>query len=155
MANKNQSQVQSVGDFSAVFTHPLIAGGAAVSLVGFKVEGSIVDSDQLIDNSKVVALIGGLSVIITNNIKSGTLRWTGVRTSGDPAQGDLVAISQYLQDVGDNVGGNLRVSWGQNGVTKYVNFTPITVKRVKALVLAGNDVPDYAIEWEYGSFTTG
>ena len=155
MANQNISQVQSVGDFSAVYTHPLIASGAAISWVGFKVEGSIVSSDQMIDNAKVVALVGGIVVIITNNIQAGTLRWTVVRTTGDILQGDIVAAAQYLQRMGDNAGGNLRVSWGQNGVTKYWNGFPVVVKRIKALELMGNDVPSYDLEMEFGAYTTG
>ena len=154
MANSNISQVQSVGDFSAVYTHPLIAGGAAVSWVGFKVEGSIVGSDQMMDNAKVVALVGGIVVIITNRVQAGTLRWTVVRTSGQMAQGDVVSAAHYLQSIGDNVGGNLRVSWGQNGQTAWWNSPLVVVRRIKALEIMGNDVPSYDLELEYGGFTT-
>jgi hypothetical protein len=148
------SQMQSVGDFSLVLTHPLVNGGASVSLVGFKVESSIVDTDQQVDNSKVVPLVGGIVAIITNTIKAGTLRFAAVRTSGDPTQGDIVAVSQLLQSIGDNVGGTLRASWGQNGAIKAVAFTNVTVKRCKPLHIMGNDVAEYDVQWSYGNWST-
>jgi hypothetical protein len=152
--NPNQSQVQSVGDFSAVFSHPLLAAGAAVSLVGFKLEGAILDGEQSIDNAKVVPLIGGVVVILTNTVLSGILTWTCVETTGDPLQGDVVAISRFLQNLGDNIGGTLRVSWGQNGEIRARTFTNCVVQRVKSIAIAGNDVPDVGVKWVYGRYTT-
>lgn len=153
MPNPNISQLQSVGDFAMVLLHPLVSGGAAVSLVGFKVEGDVIDSDQIIDNSKVVPLIGGLNAIIVNRIVAGTLRFNAVRTTGDPAQGDIIAICHFLQLAGDNVGGTLRVSWGQNGVTKSITFAPVVVKRCKAVHIMGNDVAEYGVELTYGGYS--
>jgi hypothetical protein len=152
-ANPSLSQLQSVGDFSVVLLHPLVGAGAAISLVGFKVEGDVVDSDQVIDNAKVVPLIGGIVVMITNTIKAGVLRFTAVRSSGDPLLGDIIAISHLLQDIGDNVGGIVRFSWGQNGKIRSVTCTTVTVKRCKAIHIQGNDVADYGVEWAFGSFT--
>lgn len=154
MANPNLSQVQSVGDFSAVLNHPLVGGGASISLVGFKLDGTIIEGDQDIDNAKVIPLVGGIVQIITNAVRAGVLRWTAIHNSGDPLKGDIVAISQFLQGLGDNVGGTLRVSWGQNGVTIAKTFFPCVVKRCKPIAIAGNDLPDYAVEWAYGSFST-
>lgn len=148
----NLSQLQSVGDFSMVLQHPLVGGGAAISLVGFKVEGNVIDSDQIMDNSKVVPLIGGLNVIITNRVIAGSLRFPAVRGNGDPLSGDIVAISHFLQQLGDNVGGILRVSWGQNGVTKSITFFNVCVKRCKPVNIMGNDVGEYGVEWTYGSY---
>jgi hypothetical protein len=152
--NPNVSQVQSVGDFSAVFSHPLLLGGASIGLVGFKLEGAVVDGEQSIDNAKVIPLIGGVVVILVNTVLSGVLTWTCVETTGDPAQGDVVAISRYLQAIGDNVGGTLRVSWGQNAKTRARTFTNCVVQRVKSIAIAGNDVPDVGVRWLYGGFTT-
>lgn len=152
MPNPNLSQLQSVGDFSMVLQHPLIAGGAAISLVGFKIEGNVIDSDQIIDNSKVVPLIGGLVVIITNRVLAGSMRFAAVRTSGDMTQGDIVALSHYLQNIGDNIGGTLRVSWGQNGQNKSITFSGVCVKRCKAVNIMGNDVAEYGVEWTFGTY---
>jgi hypothetical protein len=148
----NMSQLQSVGDFSLVLQHPLVAGGAAINLVGFKVEGNVLDSDQIMDNSKVVPLIGGIVVIITNRVKAGRLMFASVQTTGDPLQGDVVAVSQFLQNIGDNVGGTLRASWGQNGNTLSRTFTTACVKRVKPIIIMGNDVGEYAVEWTFGNY---
>jgi hypothetical protein len=153
MATQDKSQVQSVGDFSAVFTHPLVSAGAAISLVGFKLEGAIIDGEQSIDNAKVVPLLGGIVVILTNTVMSGILTWTCVETTGVVTDGDIVAISRYLQSIGDNIGGTLRVSWGCNGTTRVRNFTHVVVQRVKSIVVAGNDIPDYAVKWTYGGYT--
>jgi hypothetical protein len=152
MANPSISQMQSVGDFSLVLTHPLVNAGKSVSLVGFKVESSIIDSDQAMDNAKVVPLIGQIVAIITNTIRAGTLRFTAVRTTGDPTQGDIVAVSQLLQTLGDNIGGTLRASWGQNGAIKAVAFTAVTVKRCKPIHIMGNDIADYDVQWVYGDW---
>jgi hypothetical protein len=155
--NPNVSQVQSVGDFSASFAHPLLlAAGypASIGLVGFKLEGAIVDGEQSIDNAKVIPLIGGVVVILTNTVLSGVLTWSSVETTGDPAQGDVAAISRYLQSVGDNIGGTLRVSWSQNATVRARTFYNCVVQRVKPMVLAGNDVPDQGIKWLYGRYTT-
>lgn len=152
MANPAISQMMSVGDFSLSYQHPLINGGASVGLVGFKVAGSIIDSDQEIDNAKVVPLIGQIVDIITNTIRAGTLRFAAVRTTGDPALGDIVAVSQTLQTLGDNIGGTLRASWGQNGVIKAVAFTSVTVKRCKPIHIQGNDVAEYDVQWVYGDW---
>jgi len=149
-----QNTIQSVGDFSAVFTHPNVLAGAQIGLIGFKVEGQIVDGSQVLDNSKIVPLIGGNTITITNTVRSGTLTWTCVPTSGDAAKGDIVAISQMLQQLGDNVGGILRFSYGMNGSQRSVTFIGVTVKRCKPLSLQGNDVPDYAVEWNYADFGT-
>jgi len=143
------SQVQSVGDFTAVLNHPLVLGGVSIPLVGFKLEGEIVRAEQIIDSAKLVALIGGLAIALTNTIMAGTLRWTVVPTTWDPAKGDIVAISQLLKWAGDNAGGTLRISWGQNGRTVYRNLTGVVVKRCDDIALAGNDIPDYRVEWFY------
>jgi hypothetical protein len=152
MANPAISQLMSVGDFALTYTHPLVNGGASVGLVGFKVNGSIIDSDQEMDNAKVVPLIGQIVDIITNVVRAGTLRFNAVRTTGDPTLGDIVAISQLLQTIGDNVGGTLRASWGQNGVIKAVSFTAVTVKRCKPIHIMGNDVAEYDVQWVYGDW---
>ena len=152
-ANPSISQLQSEGDFSLVLTHPLVNGGASVSLVGFKVQGDVVDTDQEMDNAKVVPLIGQIVAVITNTIRAGTLRFAAVRTTGNPALGDIVAVSQLLQTIGDNIGGTMRASWGQNGKIQAVTLTTVTVKRCKPLHIQGNDIAEYDVQWVYGDWT--
>jgi hypothetical protein len=152
-ANPALSQLQSVGDFSLVLTHPLVNGGTTISLIGFKVQGDVVDTDQEMDNAKVVPLIGQIVAIITNTIRAGTLRFSAVRTSGSAALGDIVAISQLLQTIGDNIGGTLRASWSQNGAIQAVTMTTCTVKRCKPLHIQGNDIAEYDVQWVYGDWT--
>lgn len=147
-----KNSVQSVGDFTAVLQHPNVLGGAAIPLTGFKLEGTMIDGSQLLDNSKIIALVNGDTVTLTNTVKAGTITWTCIPSTFDEAGGDIVAISQLLQTVGDNVGGTLRVSFGLNGATFAITFTGVTMKRVPPLKLAGNDIPDYAVEWNYGDY---
>ncbi len=149
MANPLVSQIQSIGDFSLVWTHPLLNGGNGVGLVGFKVQGDILDTDQEMDNSRVVVLLGGVAITLTNTVRAGTLRLTAVRTTGQIPTGDVVACCKFLQQNGDNVGGQLRAAWTQNGTLQSVTFLGVTVKRCKPLRIAGNDVPDYDVQLAY------
>jgi hypothetical protein len=149
MANPFISQFVSAGDLSFALTHPLVNGGNSVSLVGFKIEGDPVDSDQEMDNAKVVPLVGGVSDVFTNTVRAGTLRFAGTRTTNNIAYGDIVAICQYLQHIGDNEGGTLRASWSQNGGIVSVQFTGVTVKRCKPLHIKTMDAGEYDIQLVY------
>lgn len=140
--------VQSVGDFTISFVHPLVAGGANITFTGFKLEGNIIDADQMLDNSKVVLLIDG-AISITNSARAGTIKLTCVKTSDDPNKGDVTAIANILSSAGDSQGGTMRVSFGLNGVPIARSFIGATLKRCKPLVVDGNDVPDYGIEFNY------
>jgi hypothetical protein len=147
--------VQSVGDFTASFTHPLINGGAVTSLTGFKMEGDIVNTAQLMDNSKVIPLLNGDSITITNNNTSGTATFSACKLTGDTTKGDVTAIASALQKIGDNVGGTLRLSFGMNGGTYSMTFVTCTVKTCPPLKVAGTDIPDYAVEFNYADFLPG
>ena len=152
MSNPFISQMISAGDLSFSLTHPLINGGTSVSRVGFKIEGTPVDSDQEMDNAKVVPLVGGVADVYTNTVRAGTLRLAGTRTTNNIAYGDIVAICQYIQKVGDNVGGQLRASWSQNGAIVSVTFTGVTVKRCKPLKIMTMDAAEYDIQLVYIDF---
>ena len=151
----SKQYTQSVGEFTASLVHPNVAAGAAIALTGFKLESTMLDGVQLMDNSKVIALVNGDTVTLTNTVKAGTLTWTCIPSSFDPATGDIVAISQLLQSVGDSNGGTLRVTFGLNGMTFSITFLGVTMKKVPPIRIAGNDIPDYAVEWNYGDFVTG
>lgn len=152
-ANPALSQMQSVGDFTLVYTHPLLNSGNPIGWVGFKVDASIVSAEQEMDNAKVVALIGGIVVVITNTVRAGRLRFAAVRTSGDLTKGDIVAACQALQQSGDNVGGTLRAAWGQNGQIVAYTFSGVTVARCQPLHIMGNDVADYDVQLVYSDWS--
>lgn len=144
--------VQSVGDFSAAFIHPLINGGASTSLTGFKMEGDIINTAQLIENSKVVPLLNGDSITITNNNKSGKITFSCCKLTNDALKGDITAIAQELLKFGDNTGATIRISFGMNGATYAMTFIACTLCTAPPLKLAGNDVPDYSIEFNYADY---
>lgn len=157
MADHN---VQSVGasDLSLVFSHPvlIVAGyAAALSLTGFKLEGQFVGTEQLLDNSKVVPLLNGDTISITNTNRSGTISFNCTRASGTIEKGDIVAIANKLQELGDNTGGTLIISFGFNGATFKVTFFSVTVRSAPPLLLSGNDVPDYSVKLNYGGYKIG
>lgn len=147
--------VQSVGDFQASYIHPMVQGGVPLQLTGFKMEGEIINTAQLMDNSKVVPLLNGDSITITNSNRSGTITFSACKLTGDIAKGDVTAIGSYLQSVGDSVGGTLRISFGLNGATFSITFLAVTIKTCPPLKLSGNDVPDYSVEWNYADFQLG
>ena len=63
----------AAGQFAVTLTHPLWNGGTPTTIGGFKLEGQMVQDQQLMDNSKVIALANGNTITITNNNKSGSL----------------------------------------------------------------------------------
>jgi hypothetical protein len=155
-----QHYVQAVGGGSAaslslVFSHTLLTAlfkADNVSLTGFKLEGNFLSTAQLLDNSKIVPLLNGDTITVTNTNKSGSLSFSATRASGSLEQGDIVAISHKLLDLGDGNGGTLVASYTLNGKTFKVTFYGVTVKSAPPLNLMGNDVPDYSVEWNYGDY---
>jgi len=105
------------------------------------------------DSAKVVPLIGGTADVITNTVRAGTMRFSCVRTTNQIALGDIVAIAQSIQHIGDNVGGTLRASWSQNGSIVAVSFIGVTVKRCKPLHIKGNDIAEYDVQFAYIDYT--
>jgi len=149
--------VQSVGnsDLSIVLSHPVLAAAgypADIALTGFKLEGQFLSSEQLLDNSKVVPLLNGDTISITNTNRSGTITFNCTRASGTLANGDIVAVANKLQELGDNSGGTLIVSYGFNGAIFKVTFYSVTVRSAPPLLMAGNDVPDYSVRLNYGDY---
>lgn len=152
--------VQSVGtnDLSIVLSHPVLAAAgypAELSLTGFKLEGQFLSSAQLMDNSKVVPLLSGDSITITNTNRSGTITFNSTRAAGTIEKGDVVSIANKLQELGDNEGGTMVVTFGFNGAVFKVTFYAVTVKTAPPLLLAGNDVPDYGVSFNYGDYKIG
>jgi hypothetical protein len=157
--------IQAVGNFSVKYTSPVlktlkendtqytgIDKNGAIYLVGFKLESVIVSSSQQIDNSKVVPLVNGDSITLTNICKAGTLSFNASRTAGGLNDGDCVSVFDYVRSQGD-VGGTLELSWLMNSAVHKMIFSGVCVKNVPPLTLAGNDVPDYNVQLTYSNYT--
>ena len=150
--------IQAVGNFSAKYTSPVLKtlaqndSNGAIYLVGFKLESVIVSASQQIDNAKVIPLVNGDSITLTNICKAGTLAFNASRTAGGLNDGDCVSVFDYVRSQGD-VGGTLELSWLMNGATHKMIFSGVCVKNVPPLTLAGNDVPDYNVQLTYSNYT--
>lgn len=142
--------VIAAGQFTVTLTHPLWNGGTPATIGGFKLEGQMVNDQQLMDNSKVIALANGNTITITNNNSSGSLTFNVTATNGDD---DMVKIAKFLKRVGDSVGGTIRITQEINGATSGDTYTSCTVKSCPNRIIQGNDAPDYAVVWNYGEYT--
>jgi hypothetical protein len=151
MAGKHT--IQSVGGQTVTIQHPLVAGGAAISLKGFKLEENFLDSNQLIDNVKRVVLSNGDTAALTNNITAGDLTINAVRVSDNYLDGDVILIAQMLQQLGDSVGGVIRITIPMDGKVISITYWGVVVKSVPSVKLAGNDVVTYPVVLSYGGFS--
>jgi len=153
------NSIQTVGDFTAVFSHPLIAPngvpGAQQVLKGFKLDDTFFTSGQLIENSKLVALVNGDTVTLTNTIKAGRLTINALRVGDTVESGDMIWIASLLQGAADNVGGMITISFGFNGAQETLSFLGVTLVSCPPIILAGNDLPPYPVVWNYGTYTRG
>ncbi len=140
--------IVAAGQFTVTLIHPLWNGGIPTTIKGFKLEGPIVSAQQLLPNSKIVALTNGGSIIVTNNNNSGTITFNVTKTGQD---GDMVTIANFLKTVGDSVGGILRITQEINGKTDAYTFGPSTVQQGPPLNIMGNDAADYQVVWVYGN----
>lgn len=137
----------AAGQFTATLTHPLWNGGVPTTIEGFKLEGQMVQAQQSMDSSKLVALANGNTITITNNNGSGTLTFNVVKTA---TQGDMAKIANYLKKAGDSQGGTIRITQEVNGKVEGTTFTACTVKSCPPLNIQGNDAADYQVVWNYG-----
>jgi hypothetical protein len=147
--------IQSIGNFSITLTHTLINTGTAVSLRGAKIEGDIINTTQQVMNSKIIPLIGGDTITLTNSVKCGKLTISATNGSGLVSNGDLVAICRQLQGTADSSGGTITVSWPQDGKTQSVVFAGCTLESFEPLKIQGNDVPTYSCNFNYASYIWG
>lgn len=155
MAGTNS--VQTVGDFVATFSHPNVLGGAQITLKGFKLEDTFISTAQAIDNSKLIPLVDGGTVSLTNPIRAGKLTINALRIQNalNPASGDMILIASSLLEAGvaDSQGGTISFSFGFNGVQEKITFNTVTLVSCPPITLAGNDLPVYPVVWNYASFT--
>lgn len=137
----------AAGQFTVTLIHPLWNGGVPTSIEEFKLEGQMVQAQQAMDNSKVVALANGNTITITNNNGAGSLTFEVTKTQTD---GDMATIANFLKTMGDSVGGTIRITQEINGITDGTTFLACTVKSCPPLTIQGNDVPSYQVVWNYG-----
>lgn len=134
------------GQFTATLTHPLWNTGIPVTIDGFKMEGQMIQAQQAMDNSKIVALANGNTITITNNNGAGILTFNVTKTN---SSGDMVKIANFLKKVGDSVGGSIRITEEINGKTDGQTYAACTVKSCPPRIIQGNDAPDYQVVWNY------
>lgn len=139
--------IVAAGQFSVTLTHPLWNGGTPTTIAGFRLEGQMVQAQQAMDSSKIIALANGNTLTITNTNGAGTLTFNVVKTG---AAGDMVKIANHLKKAGDSVGGTIRITQEINGKTEGQTFTACTVRSCPPLNIQGNDAADYQVAWNYG-----
>lgn len=142
-----EHSIIAAGQFTVTLTHPLWNDGVPTAISGFKLEGQMVQAQQAMDSSKVVALANGNSITITNNNGSGSLTFTVVRTNGET---DMVKIANFLKKAGDSQGGTFRITQEVNGSTVSSAFFACTVRSCPPLIIQGNDAPENQVVWNYG-----
>lgn len=144
-----RNSVQSVGNSTYTLTHPLLNGGQAVNITGIKLDAEYLSAKQQVDTSKVVLLVDGSAITLTNTAKAGMVTISAVDNGGTVGDGNLVACARELQQVGDSLGGSLRVATTINGIVNAITMLGLTLKTFDLLKLAGNDIPTYPVELNY------
>ena len=139
--------IVAAGQFSATITHPLWNDGVPTTIDGFRLEGQMVQAQQAMDSSKVIALANGNTLTITNNNGAGSITFNVVKTG---SVGDLVKIANALKKAGDSVGGTIRITQEINGKTEGQTFVACTVRSCPPLNIQGNDAADYQVVFNYG-----
>jgi hypothetical protein len=151
---QTQHSVQAVGGVVISYIHPLIDSGDVITFQGFKLQSQFLDGESAVDNSVIIPILGGGSIQLTNNNLSGTITFNCTRVSTKVTDGDIVTVAQAQMRLGDSTGATIAVSWPFNGFTFKVTFYKCTVKKVPPLKLAGNDAPDYGVQFNYGYYET-
>ena len=139
--------ILEAGQFSATLIQPLWNGVTPTTIDSFRLEGQMVQAQQAMDSSKIIALANGNTLTITNNNGAGTLTFNVVKTSN---AGDMVKIANFLKKAGDSIGGTIRITQEINGKTEARTFYACTVRSCPPLNIQGNDAADYQVVWNYG-----
>ena len=139
--------IVAAGQFTATIKHPLYNDDTPTAIDGFRLEGQMVQAQQAMDSSKIIALANGNTITITNNNGAGSLTFNVVKTGN---VGDLVKIANALKKAGDSVGGTIRITQEINGTTEAVTFKACTVRSCPPLNIQGNDAADYQVVFNYG-----
>lgn len=137
----------AAGQFTVTLTHPLWNNGIPTTIDGFRLEGQMVQTQQLMDSSKIIALANGNTLTITNNNGAVSITFNVVKTGN---KGDMVKIATHLKRVGDSVGGTLRITQEINGKTEGFTYPACTVRSCPPQNINGNDASDYQVVWNAG-----
>ena len=144
--------VQSIGNLTITIIHPLINGGVPTTVKNLAMEGDLINTVQQMMNSKIIPLLGGDTITLTNTVKAGKLTINAKSADGVIANGDVVAMCDLLQGLPDSQGGTVIVNWSLNGASRLRTFFAVTHESHPPLLIAGNDLPNYACTFNYGSF---
>lgn len=143
-----------------------------IELTGFRLDTEFLRAAQQVASSVQIPLLGGGAMALTNNTRCGTLTFNCTRVSypdadnggrmwGDTTMGvmnadtnpyyDIVMIAQIQQAApgGDSVGATLELRFMSLGYRTSLTFQGCTVAEVAPIALAGNDVPDYRVVFNY------
>lgn len=156
--------VECVGRVSFLFKHPLLAALAkantdyaavenGVYLTGFKLESVLIGTDQQVPNAKLIPLLNGDTMTLTNSHKAGIMSIAATRTAAGITGGDLIAVADFIRSQGDSSGGTLEVSWTRNNEDKKITFKAVCVQQCPPLRYAGNDLPDMDVKLTYASYS--
>lgn len=157
--------VECVGRVSFLYKHPILDALATsnpeaygkikngVYLTGFKLEDVLIRTEGMIANAKLVPLLNGDTMTLTNANKSGVMTIACTRTAAGIAGGDLVAVADFIRSQGDSSGGELIVSWTRNGEDKQITFKAVCVQDCPPLQYAGNDLPSYGVKLTYATYS--
>jgi hypothetical protein len=148
--------VQSIGSFTGTIQHPLVNGGALLTIRGLKLDSNFFDATPEMENSKRIALIGGGpgavdTAALTTSVTMGEITLNVIRVN-NLVSGDLIRFCLAWQKVADSTGATLNISYNLNGNTEMWAFLACTLGKVPPLKLAGNDLPEYAITLKYGDY---
>lgn len=144
-----QHTIVAAGQFTVTLTHPLWNDNTPTTIDGFRLEGQMVQAQQAMDSSKIIALANGNTLTITNNNGAGSLTFNVVKTGN---AGDLVKIANALKKAGDSQGGTIRITQEINGATEGQTYTACTVRSCPPLNIQGNDAADYQVVFNYGEY---
>ena len=159
--------VECVGRISFLFTHPILKALAkanaaeykdlttGVYLTGFKLEDVLIRTEGMLQNAKLIPLLNGDTMTLTNSNKSGIMTIACTRTAAGIKGGDLISIADFIRTQGDSSGGELTVSWTRNGVDKSIIFKAVCVQDCPPLQYAGNDLPSYGVKLTYATYKDG
>ena len=144
-----QHTIVAAGQFTVTLTHPLWNDNTPTTIDGFRLEGQMVQAQQAMDSSKIIALANGNTLTITNNNGAGSLTFNVVKTGN---AGDLVKIANALKKAGDSQGGTIRITQEINGATEGQTYKACTVRSCPPLNIQGNDAADYQVVFNYGEY---
>ena len=155
--------VECVGRISFLFKHPILEAlslktgyeglNGGVYLTGFKLEDVAIRTAGMLANAKLIPMLNGDTMTLTNSNKSGTMSIACTRTAAGIKGGDLVAIADFIRSQGDSSGGSLEVAWTRNGEPKKIVFQKVCVQDCPPLQYAGNDLPSYDVKLTYATYS--